>query len=604
MERRDNAKKILINEQAIQKKGKFSLIKSAISLTLVAGTLITAWATYKKKTDTSALDELDNVRGRTSVFTLYNTDVKENEFVILDSGNYRDRKAFLDRKMKYCNENDISLGIVINTDATVPYEIYDDLEYAKTLITKYNIDFPVYLKIDDIMENPDLNISQKSDLIKAFLEKAEKNNIDTGIYGLDSNICDLNTYGFDLNNYKVYLKKESDKIVFEGKCTLIEDLDGIIQNCEIQNEDDQKNLYNKEECFVEDAYYVVCFDDDINEIAMRFGLSVTDILKYNNLSIEEIKEGTILRIPNNCQEIQKEFEKNISKKAITKGVDLSYCQKDVNWDTLKENVDFAILKASEKSKEDPLFSSHYENCKNCDIPVGIYYITRATTVEEIRKEAYDLVELLRYKDIDYPVYIDFENNPNNKYENDIWEKAKESGIKEMLEEWNKIIKDSGYLTGIYCNKSTYKSLYDLTDSKNNNFLDEFEKWIAGSDSYSDSCDFRQITDPGCKTDYQGLEIECNMRQVSEACKGIGAGNHNGCVDFNYCYTDYELKEVGYKYSFDIKGLNDKNVKEIIANIGVALAGAIVVISGPTLHIILKKRKKKRRKDNRNRNIRL
>ena len=41
-------------------------------------------------------------------------------------------------------------------------------------------------------------------------------------------------------------------------------------------------------------------------------------------------------------------------------------------------------------------------------------------------------------------------------------------------------------------ESDVVTIYDETNSSENKFLDRFEKWIAGSDTYSDVCDFNDI----------------------------------------------------------------------------------------------------------------
>lgn len=586
----------------IKNKKKLSLCKvmagGLVIAIIIGGTLVYL---YKKTTDVTPLNDFVNKTGQTTLISSFNTDVKSNEFVIFDAGNYDDRTLFLNRKMKYCNENDISLGFVIDSDAQIKYEIYDDIEYAKSIISKYYVDFPVYISIDKIMSNENLNTSQKIDLIKTFLDKAKENGMYVGICGTDTNLCNFNKYCFDISEYNIYLKMDSNIIKYENKCSIVEDLHGNLTSDKDYASVIEKENFNERDNFIEDAYYVVDEDDTIEEISLKFGLSVIDLLRYNELNKGDFKSGLVLRIPTENQKLVRMFEKNINENAIRCGVDLSKYQTEIDWDKLNSNVDFVIIKATESTRQDPLFLDHVENCKQNEIPIGVYSITRATTVEDIRKEAELLVEMLQDKDITYPVYIDFENNMNNEYEKEIWEKITNNGnIKELLKEWNRVISEAGYIPGIYCNKSTYKSIYDQTDSANNNFLDSFETWIAGSDIYSTDYKFEDIKDPGFKTSYQDLEIICNMRQVSEACLGTGAGTENGYVDFNYCYTDYE--NYGYKYEFDIKRLNDKNIKDMIVTIAATIAGAVIVISGTTLIVYIKRKNKYKNITNNKKNI--
>lgn len=550
---------------------------------------------YKHATDVTDknTDDIENQYGYKTINTLYNDDVKEDNFVVLDVGSMDNKTLYMDSKIKYCNDNDISLGLVIDCDTENEYEIYDDIEFVKILISKYKIDFPVYISIDKVMANQNLDVTRKVKLVKSFLDKAIENGICVGIKGTDTNLCNFNKYCFDISLYNIYLKQDSENVKYSGTYTLIENLDGKLKSSVDFSKVIEKDQLNNNEKFVEDAYYIVGDSDTIEEIALKFNLSVKDLLKYNNLKLEDINVGTIIRIPNNSQELEVAFNKNISEFAVKKGVDLSYCQTEIDWSKLSSNVDFVIIKATEGTRVDPLLTSHLENAEENNMPIGIYSITRATTVEEIRKEAQNLVELLKGLDITYPVYIDFETNPGKDYEREIWEQVTHSGkLKEMLEVWSDTVKSAGYIPGLYCNKSTYKSIYDQTNSKENAFLDRFETWIAGTDTYSTECDFNNIIDPGCNTSYQDVNIKCNMRQVSEACVGTGAGTYAGYVDFNYCYTDYEDKDYSYKQSFEIKGLNDKNIKDILMNS--ALLGSLVIISGGTLFIFVKRKNNKKR----------
>lgn len=171
----------------------------------------------------------------------------------------------------------------------------------------------------------------------------------------------------------------------------------------------------------------------------------------------------------------------------------------------------------------------------------------------------------------------------------MWEKILSNhSLTDMLDAWYKIIKEAGFIPGIYLNRSLYKEVYDETDSENNKYLDKFENWVAGTINYSEPCHYEDFSDPGSSTSYQDLNINCNMRQVSEACVGIGAGNEDGYVDFNYCYTDYENVDLKYDKSFDIKGLDRKSLKEIFAN----SFGALLIVSGGVLFIYKKNKKAK------------
>ena len=59
------------------------------------------------------VEKEENRIGYTDINPFFNFNVDEEDFVILDIGDHNTvRTHFEDRKMKYCNENDISLNVL------------------------------------------------------------------------------------------------------------------------------------------------------------------------------------------------------------------------------------------------------------------------------------------------------------------------------------------------------------------------------------------------------------------------------------------------------------------------------------------------------------
>ena len=72
-----------------------------------------------------------------------------------------------------------------------------------------------------------------------------------------------------------------------------------------------------------------------------------------------------------------------------KGIDISSWQKGINFDELKNNVDFIILRAGftgwgngVNKNIDECFNDFYHQCKLRSIPVGAYWYSCANTYEK------------------------------------------------------------------------------------------------------------------------------------------------------------------------------------------------------------------------------
>lgn len=202
----------------------------------------------------------------------------------------------------------------------------------------------------------------------------------------------------------------------------------------------------------------------------------------------------------------------------TLGVDVSYYQGNIDWVSLKNSgVKFAILRigytgyASSKTKAvDPMFEVYYKNAKAVGIPVGAYYFSRATTVDEGINEASFVLKQLEGKQFEYPIYIDVEDN---YYQDKVSKDSLTSAVKAFC----KTIEDKKYYVGIYAN------LYWLNNKLNLNELKQYDKWVAQWSS---------------KNTFKG---SYGMWQYSST------GNVGGLtpVDLNYSYKNFPQIMIDY-----------------------------------------------------------
>ena len=97
----------------------------------------------------------------------------------------------------------------------------------------------------------------------------------------------------------------------------------------------------------------------------------------------------------------------------TKGIDVSHYQGEIDWEKVKPQIDFAILRIGLgddiKSQDDKQFERNYSECVRLGIPFAVYFFSYAVNKAKVAKEIAHIKRLLNGMKINAPVYIDIEN---------------------------------------------------------------------------------------------------------------------------------------------------------------------------------------------------
>lgn len=199
------------------------------------------------------------------------------------------------------------------------------------------------------------------------------------------------------------------------------------------------------------------------------------------------------------------------------GIDVSSYQGNINWDVVKNHIDFAILRVGfgqYNSQKDKFFERNYEECRRLGIPVGIYHYSYAKNVDQARKEANLVLSWLKGKEIQLPVYYDIEDNSQIGLGKEI--------NTNMCFAFCEVIEKAGLWAGVYANKSWFTSLLD-----GDKLGKRFTCWLA-----------QYHTEPT----YKG-KFDIWQNTSSARLPGITANT----VDTNYMYRDL-IAEIGNKTS--------------------------------------------------------
>lgn len=454
------------------------------------------------------------------------------------------------------SKNDISVGIIIEPDAKIKEDIYEDVEFTKGIIEQFNIDFPVYLNPENIIENKELNKTEQADLIAKFLYQLEENNIYVGLYGTSTDLQYITDNLLPIEQYDCFLV-EDGKVEYTGKASVRKDIRNNIEST-YKSKEYNDNLAemikqmnkNKKDSLKQTGYHKVQKDETLRDIANQHNLSESAILKFNEIEEKDIKPGTKLRIPNEIQNEKTLVMPKLERleRAVYRGIDISEYQtepQNVNFSLLSKKIEAVILRIANQKRnitrddeliKDKHFDAYYEKCKDNGLLIGGYYVTHATTTEEARIEAELIINEIKDKKFALPIFMDFENDlEEDKAEfNEI---KKNKNLEEILAVTRDIFNQNGIRFGIYTSGSTYDEMVKMIGQRK---LQQNELWLACWKGYLYE---NLVLDngPRCRTEDGKIDYPCDILQVSCTIKDLGIGDANGYVDYILIFKKYEYK---------------------------------------------------------------
>lgn len=190
---------------------------------------------------------------------------------------------------------------------------------------------------------------------------------------------------------------------------------------------------------------------------------------------------------------------------MSKGIDISAHNGFIDFNKLKGNVDFVIIRAGYGKhyiQKDQYFERNYIECKRVGLPCGAYWYSYATTVQEAEEEARTFLKVIGTRQFEFPLYFDIEEK-----------KQMVKGLyMDLITAFCTVIESEGYYAGVYSSKSALENFADA------NIGNKYTVWVA---QWGKSCAY--------KSRYA-------MWQHSST------GNYDGIVgnvDENICYKDFE-----------------------------------------------------------------
>lgn len=151
------------------------------------------------------------------------------------------------------------------------------------------------------------------------------------------------------------------------------------------------------------------------------------------------------------------------------GIDISSHQGDIDWNLVKNSIDFAIIRCGygvdRTSQDDTKFIRNADECTRLKIPFGVYLYSYARGTSEASSEADHVLRLIQNYKLEYPVYYDIENNSY------IDQNSNET-LADMCVTFCNKLEEAGYYVGIYSSKAFFDSRL------NSDKLNRYDKWLA------------------------------------------------------------------------------------------------------------------------------
>ena len=138
------------------------------------------------------------------------------------------------------------------------------------------------------------------------------------------------------------------------------------------------------------------------------------------------------------------------------GIDVSTYQGKVNWERVKQNIDFAILRCGFGSniaaQDDNQFSRNLTECKRLGIPYAVYLYSYATTEAMIESEVAHTLRLIG-NNKPFCVFIDMEDGSTAG--------LGKATLTAFAKKFCEAVKAKGFKAGVYANQNWFRNYIDV-----------------------------------------------------------------------------------------------------------------------------------------------
>ena len=217
-------------------------------------------------------------------------------------------------------------------------------------------------------------------------------------------------------------------------------------------------------------------DPHAGQIYVNDGANMVWLTPHENFAVSPLGRWQFVTLEEQPWYVGSEF-------TVRRGIDLSVFQKNVDWAKAAESgVEFAVIRLGFRGygkgalQPDELFDSHLDGAHAAGIDAGVYFFSQALTAEEGREEAQYVLEQLKGRKLELPVYFDWEPVSTEDSRTNGYDYANLTG---SAVAFCQTIEAAGYQAGVYINRQQGYYHYDLSR------LTDYSLWVADYNSYPD-----------------------------------------------------------------------------------------------------------------------
>lgn len=188
------------------------------------------------------------------------------------------------------------------------------------------------------------------------------------------------------------------------------------------------------------------------------------------------------------------------------GIDVSQFQGNINWEAVKPQIDFAILRLGWIGRPsnhtlDARFERNYYECRRLGIPIGVYVYCYSNSEAQAQDGAVWTLDKLWGKSLQLPVYIDMEDDSLVSLGRD--------QLTNIVIAYNTVIEQGAFWAGVYANYYWFDNLLNKAEIKR-----LYTTWIAdytggGENKYRGEYDMWQYSSTGRITGIDG-DVDTNI----------------------------------------------------------------------------------------------